>query len=131
MGSGPLNPQLTTPPLRPPQTPRSHHGRTRLCQGEGGRAPRHLWDEQGRPVRPCEAAVRPELRRLRREVPHGVRRQEEGHGDPQPQMETSESHGTFKIPKLKKVNKFKMMGDERPRTSKRRPKNEENNNINM
>merc|ERR1719242_2180906 len=24
-------------------------------------------------------------------------------------METSESHGTFKIPKLKKVNKFKMM----------------------
>merc|ERR1712133_101223 len=27
-------------------------------------------------------------------------------------METSESHGTFKIPKLKKVNKFKMMGDE-------------------
>merc|ERR1712024_55155 len=29
------------------------------------------------------------------------------------EMETSESHGTFKIPKLKKVNKFKMMGDER------------------
>merc|ERR1711936_1163762 len=29
-----------------------------------------------------------------------------------PEMETSESHGTFKIPKLKKVNKFKMMGDE-------------------
>merc|ERR1711872_855797 len=28
------------------------------------------------------------------------------------EMETSESHGTFKIPKLKKVNKFKMMGDE-------------------
>merc|ERR1712127_81433 len=27
-------------------------------------------------------------------------------------METRESHGTFKIPKLKKVNKFKMMGDE-------------------
>merc|ERR1712115_331844 len=27
------------------------------------------------------------------------------------EMETSESHGTFKIPKLKKVNKFKMMGD--------------------
>merc|ERR1711872_983779 len=26
------------------------------------------------------------------------------------EMETSESHGTFKIPKLKKVNKFKMMG---------------------
>merc|ERR1712025_1050944 len=24
------------------------------------------------------------------------------------EMETSESHGTFKIPKLKKVNKFKM-----------------------
>merc|ERR1712126_236685 len=28
------------------------------------------------------------------------------------EMETSESHGTFKMPKLKKVNKFKMMGDE-------------------
>merc|ERR1711973_372115 len=28
------------------------------------------------------------------------------------EMETSESHGPFKIPKLKKVNKFKMMGDE-------------------
>merc|ERR1712001_667111 len=28
------------------------------------------------------------------------------------EMEPSESHGTFKIPKLKKVNKFKMMGDE-------------------
>merc|ERR1712106_182595 len=28
------------------------------------------------------------------------------------EMETSESHGTFKIPKLKKVNKFKMMGEE-------------------
>merc|ERR1712211_136966 len=27
-------------------------------------------------------------------------------------METSESHGTFKIPKLKKVNKFKMMEGE-------------------
>merc|ERR1711892_261402 len=27
-------------------------------------------------------------------------------------METSESHGSFKIPKLKKVNKFKSMGDE-------------------
>ena len=38
----------------------------------------------GGPVCPCEAAVRPELFRLRREVPHGVRRQEEGHGDPQP-----------------------------------------------
>merc|ERR1712217_461694 len=109
MGSGPLNPQLTTPPLRPPQTPKSHHGRARLCQGEGGRAPRHLWDEQGRPVRPCEAALRPELRRLRREVPHGVpvkKRDMEIHNL---EMETSESHGTFKIPKLKKVNKFKMM----------------------
>merc|ERR1712156_304408 len=31
---------------------------------------------------------------------------------PNLEMETSESHGTFKIPKLKKVNKFKMMGDE-------------------
>merc|ERR1712106_420467 len=28
------------------------------------------------------------------------------------EMETSESHGSFKIPKLKKVNKFKSMGDE-------------------
>merc|ERR1712055_209992 len=28
------------------------------------------------------------------------------------EMETSESHGTFKTPKLKKVNKFKMMGEE-------------------
>merc|ERR1712080_818149 len=28
------------------------------------------------------------------------------------EMETSASHGTFKIPKLKKANKFKMMGDE-------------------
>merc|ERR1711973_431919 len=28
------------------------------------------------------------------------------------EMETSESHGSFMIPKLKKVNKFKMMGDE-------------------
>merc|ERR1712154_329200 len=28
------------------------------------------------------------------------------------EMETSESHGTFKIPKLKKVNKFKPLGDE-------------------
>ena len=28
------------------------------------------------------------------------------------EMETSESHGTFKIPKLKKVNKFKMVGEE-------------------
>lgn len=27
-------------------------------------------------------------------------------------METNESHGTFKIPKLKKVNKFKTMGEE-------------------
>merc|ERR1712115_207526 len=26
------------------------------------------------------------------------------------EQETSESHGTFKIPKLKKVNKFKMLG---------------------
>merc|ERR1712184_113271 len=28
------------------------------------------------------------------------------------ELETSESHGTFKIPKLKKVNKFKMMEGE-------------------
>merc|ERR1712001_392123 len=28
------------------------------------------------------------------------------------EMETSESHGTFKIPKLKKVNKFEMMEGE-------------------
>merc|ERR1712179_698444 len=28
------------------------------------------------------------------------------------EMETSESHGTFKIPKLKKVNKFKVVADE-------------------
>merc|ERR1711884_704677 len=28
------------------------------------------------------------------------------------EMETSESHGPFKIPKLKKVNKFKMMEGE-------------------
>merc|ERR1712112_747232 len=28
------------------------------------------------------------------------------------EMDTSESHGTFKIPKLKKVNKFKMMEGE-------------------
>ena len=28
------------------------------------------------------------------------------------ERETSESHGTFKIPKLKKVNKFKMMEGE-------------------
>jgi len=28
------------------------------------------------------------------------------------EMETSESHGTFKIPKLKKVNKFKAMEGE-------------------
>merc|ERR1711892_1150078 len=28
------------------------------------------------------------------------------------EAETSESHGTFKIPKLKKVNKFKMLGEE-------------------
>merc|ERR1712059_148608 len=28
------------------------------------------------------------------------------------EIQTSESHGTFKIPKLKKVNKFKMMGEE-------------------
>merc|ERR1711915_118790 len=28
------------------------------------------------------------------------------------EFEISESHGTFKIPKLKKVNKFKMMGGE-------------------
>ena len=34
------------------------------------------------------------------------------------EMETSESHGTFKIPKLKKVNKFKMMGDEEAAESK-------------
>ena len=27
-------------------------------------------------------------------------------------METSESHGTFRIPKLMKVNKFKTVGDE-------------------
>merc|ERR1712203_781274 len=34
------------------------------------------------------------------------------------EMETSESHGTFKIPKLKKVNKFKMMGEEAEAESK-------------
>ena len=28
------------------------------------------------------------------------------------EMETSESHGTFKIPKLKKVNKFKPLESE-------------------
>merc|ERR1711864_1366 len=28
------------------------------------------------------------------------------------EIETSESHGTFKIPKLKKVNKFKVMDEE-------------------
>ena len=28
------------------------------------------------------------------------------------EQETAESHGTFKIPKLKKVNKFKMVGEE-------------------
>merc|ERR1711881_80604 len=34
------------------------------------------------------------------------------------EMETSESHGTFKIPKLKKVNKFKMMeGEEEEKKS--------------
>merc|ERR1712105_451946 len=111
MGSGPLISQLTTPPLRPPQTPTSHHGRARLCQGEGGRASRHLRNEQGGPVCPCEAAVRPELFRLRREVPHGVRRQEGTWRSTtwrwRPASPTAPS-----IPKLKKVNKFKMMGDE-------------------
>merc|ERR1712037_1045262 len=34
------------------------------------------------------------------------------------EMETIESHGTFKIPKLKKVNKFKMMELRRRRRSK-------------
>merc|ERR1712079_905406 len=35
------------------------------------------------------------------------------------EMETSESHGTFKIPKLKKVNKFKMMeGEEEEKKSR-------------
>ena len=29
------------------------------------------------------------------------------------EMETSESHGTFKIPKLKKVNKFKVVEEEK------------------
>merc|ERR1711862_879687 len=112
MGSGPLNPQLTTPPLRPPQTPRSHHGRARLCQGEGGRAPRHLWDEQGRPVRLVKqlydqsCAVFGEKFHMEYAV---KKRDMEIHNL---EMETSESHGTFKIPKLKKVNKFKMMGDE-------------------
>merc|ERR1739840_38825 len=37
------------------------------------------------------------------------------------EMETSESHGTFKIPKLKKVNKFKMMRGRRRRRSKCSP----------
>jgi hypothetical protein len=51
---------------------------------------------------------------LRGEVPHGIPGEEEGHHMEihNLEMETSESHGTFKIPKLKKVNKFKMMGDE-------------------
>merc|ERR1712080_792957 len=46
--------------------------------------PRRLCHEQGRLGSPGKAAVRAELQRVRREVPHGVRREEEGHGDPQP-----------------------------------------------
>merc|ERR1711934_1095158 len=35
------------------------------------------------------------------------------------EMETSESHGTFKIPKLKKVNKFKVVADEEKKAADR------------
>merc|ERR1712126_489589 len=110
--SGPLISQLTTPPLRPPQTPTSHHGRARLCQGESGELP----DISGMSKEDLSALVKQLYDQScsvfgeKFHMEYAVKKRDmEIHNL---EMETSESHGTFKIPKLKKVNKFKMMGDE-------------------
>ena len=50
----------------------------------GWRHARHLWYGQGRPGWPHQAALRSELFRLRREVHHGARGEEERGWDPRP-----------------------------------------------
>merc|ERR1712217_903767 len=90
----------------------TQHGCSRSRPLQGWISPRRGLHGQGCPDRALQGALRQVLRGLRREVRRGVlvrKRDMEIHNL---EMETSESHGTFKIPKLKKVNKFKMMGDE-------------------
>merc|ERR1712082_304756 len=107
MGSGPLNPQLTTPPLRPPQTPRSHHVVPDYVKEKVGELP----DISGMSKEDLSALVKQLYDQScsvfgeKFHMEYAVKKRDL-------EMETSESHGTFKIPKLKKVNKFKMMGDE-------------------
>merc|ERR1712071_388608 len=103
MGSGDQPALPYTPPCTPPP-PRSHHGH----QGTS----RRLRHEQGRPGRPCQGALRPVLQRRRErfDMEYQVKKTDmEIHNL---EMETSESHGTFKIPTLKKVPKFKAAGEE-------------------
>merc|ERR1712130_1021811 len=112
MGSGPLNPQLTTPPLRPPKPQKVIMVVPDSVKEKVGELPdisgmskddlsalvKQLYDQS--------CAVFGEKFRMEYAV---KKRDMEIHNL---EMETSESHGTFKIPKLKKVHKFKMMGDE-------------------
>merc|ERR1711970_1165861 len=59
-----------------------YHGHPRRYQRKGWRNARLRLHGQGRSGRDCQAAVRPVVRRLRREVHHGTRGQEERGRDP-------------------------------------------------
>merc|ERR1712037_225893 len=105
MGSGPLNPQPTTPPLRPPQTQKVIMVVPDSVKEKVGELP----DISGMSKDDLSALVEQLYDQScsvfgeKFHMEYAVKKRD---------METSESHGTFKIPKLKKVNKFKMMGDE-------------------
>merc|ERR1712110_1055700 len=112
MGSGPLNPQPTTPPLRPPQTQKVIMVVPDSVKEKVGELP----DISGMSKDDLSALVKQLYDQScsvfgeKFHMEYAVKKRDmEIHNL---EMETSESHGTFKIPKLKKVNKFKMMGDE-------------------
>merc|ERR1711909_169797 len=105
-----VTPATYSSSVTPPR--HSNHGCPRLYQGQGRRDARRVRHEQGGPRRSRQADVRQQLCRVgeKFDMEYAVKKMDmEIHNL---EMETSESHGTFKIPKLKKVNKFKMMGDE-------------------
>merc|ERR1711872_1128568 len=112
MGSGPLIPQLTTPPLRPPQPQQVIMVVPDSVKEKVGELP----DISGMSKEDLSALVKQLYDQScsvfgeKFHMEYAVKKRDmEIHNL---EMETSESHGTFKIPKLKKVNKFKMMGDE-------------------
>merc|ERR1712121_166398 len=112
MGSGPLIPQLTTPPLRPLKPQQV----IMVVQDSVKEKVGELPDISGMSKEDLSALVKQLYDQScsvfgeKFHMEYAVKKRDmEIHNL---EMETSESHGTFKIPKLKKVNKFKMMGDE-------------------